>query len=1014
MPTLPIETLRRIEAICSRFEEESAEGSQPIAGFLEEIDRDERAHLLRELVAIDVELCLKRNEPPRVTDYEYLGSRCSPIMPPRSIAAIIDEVRHSARPRPRSSRYDFIESVGRGGNGDVWRIFDRESQRTLAIKFLRERLRGDEAAEKRLRREALLTGTLQHPGIPPIYDRGKLDDGTSFFSMKLVGGETFANILKKSSGDQESSNDNDANQLSQHLGIFEQIAQTVAYAHAQGVIHRDLKPHNVMVGDFGEVQVMDWGMAKRVGSGDAVDDDEYAWSSGGQTPPSAIDTLPCSEDDSWEDLNHSLTAAGDVLGTPAYMSPEQARGEVKRLDTRSDVFALGAILYEILTGQRLHGERSIAESIARTATGQFSDSVDRLKSCDAHEDLRAVCENCLRFDPDRRPSDANKISKTITDYLAGAERRARQTEMEQREMTLRATEDRRRRRLQTQTAAAIALVSVIGSGVAISQWRKATRANSRAEEALSLADERFDQAKSVVDEFFTEVADQQGLLATAPGAQPVRRKLLQKARDYYETFLAESDNDPKMQLEMAKAYARLGEIEMVLDPGGETLVDYQNKVIEICDSVLGDSPSNPDFLEARAQAFRAIGLWHAFANHHADALSEFEQAQSDLEQLVAIRGNTNDRFELAKVYQNIGMAAYDTRDHSRSKSMLSKAIEVGTEIQQAHADNAEYALQLGRMHNSLGILQGWGKKQWKQCDDSFRKSLELTKRACELQPELLAYREDLARQQMNVAMSSTHMKDFPAAEAGFRACIADYEELATQNPDATKYLEGVAFTSANFSTFLYRRKRIDVGEEFIQKSCEAYRKLVELQPTLKRYRDAELNSITTRIHFAWELDRADDMGRDKIVRRAQDRVRHLVDRYAEAAQRYPEIDLYRIDQAYWSGLLREPPAETMLRWTESVGTDPKQIARKPTSHILARALALIRNDRHQEALQTLQAAKKGTRSAAQELLMCLARYPTDPVPAESNLRDAEKLMKDARGPQSDAYLLQAEALRLFE
>src|SRR5262249_49638115 len=148
--------------------------------------------------------------------------------------------------------------------------------------------------------ETRLTGRLQHPGIPPVHEQGTLDDGRPYFTMKLIRGRTLDTLLKERASPLDD--------LPRFVTIFGQVCQTVAYAHSQGVIHPDLKPHNIMVGAFGEVQVMDWGLAKVLASDNVAD----------------ADTVP-GEDD----VSH--TQAGQALGTPAYMPPEQARGEQETL-----------------------------------------------------------------------------------------------------------------------------------------------------------------------------------------------------------------------------------------------------------------------------------------------------------------------------------------------------------------------------------------------------------------------------------------------------------------------------------------------------------------------------------------------------------------------------------------------------------------------------------------------------------------------------------------------------------
>ncbi len=219
-------------------------------------------------------------------------------------------------------RYELGEEVGRGGMGAVLRARDPHLNRELAVKVLRGG--GEPESLRRFVEEAQVCSQLQHPGIVPVHDLGRLEDGRPFFAMKLVQGRTLAELLRKRA--------QPADDLPRFLDIFGQVCQAVGYAHSRGVIHRDLKPSNVMVGAFGEVQVMDWGLAKVLRPHER-----------GAAAFSAVRTVrSASGDESRE---------GQAMGTPAYMAPEQARGEVDSLDERADVFGLGAILCEILTGR---------------------------------------------------------------------------------------------------------------------------------------------------------------------------------------------------------------------------------------------------------------------------------------------------------------------------------------------------------------------------------------------------------------------------------------------------------------------------------------------------------------------------------------------------------------------------------------------------------------------------------------------------------------------------------------
>ena len=240
-------------------------------------------------------------------------------------------------------RYHLAGEVARGGMGAVLIGRDVDLGRDLAIKVILEEHRDRPEVVRRFVEEAQIGGQLQHPGIVPVHELGRFPDGRLYIAMKLVRGRTLAELLGARNGL--------GDDRPRFLSIFESVCQTIAYAHSRSVVHRDLKPSNVMVGTFGEVQVMDWGLAKVLNSGGIA---EMEWS--GLVRDGAI-AVPADRAgaDPWGSRD------GSVLGTPAYMAPEQARGAVDLVDERADVFALGSILCEILSGQPAYAGRESAE-----------------------------------------------------------------------------------------------------------------------------------------------------------------------------------------------------------------------------------------------------------------------------------------------------------------------------------------------------------------------------------------------------------------------------------------------------------------------------------------------------------------------------------------------------------------------------------------------------------------------------------------------------------------------------
>jgi eukaryotic-like serine/threonine-protein kinase len=355
-----------------------------------------------------------------------------------------------AMPKPGEAgeRYQLAGEIARGGMGAVIRGRDVELGRELAIKVLLEKYVDRPEIARRFIEEAQIGGQLQHPGVVPVYDIGNFGE-RPFFTMKLVKGRTLAAIL--------SDRTEPAEDRPRLLAIALQVAQTLAYAHAKAVIHRDLKPANIMVGAFGEVQVMDWGLAKVLAEGGVADEER---ASRAHHPPEVEPTVIRTARSSSAGVG-SDTEAGSMLGTPAYMPPEQANGDVANLDRRADVFGLGAILCEILTGKPPYIGRSGEEVRRKAANGNLADALARLDACEADSELVALTTGCLSPEAIDRPNDAQAVTLALTAYLDGVQGRLRRAELDKAAALARAAEERRRRRAQAGLAAALVAVAAL-------------------------------------------------------------------------------------------------------------------------------------------------------------------------------------------------------------------------------------------------------------------------------------------------------------------------------------------------------------------------------------------------------------------------------------------------------------------------------------------------------------------------------------------------------------------------
>jgi len=350
--------------------------------------------------------------------------------------------------------FELVEKIAQGGMGIIWRARDTRLGRYVAIKTLLASKSQRTDLRQRFLDEARLTAQLQHPGIPPVHELGFLPDGRPFLVMKLVRGQTLQQLLQSRTALED--------RRPFFLHVLEQVCHTVGYAHSHRVIHRDLKPSNIMVGSHGEVQVMDWGLAKLLDTQPAP-----AFT----LPPSDLTVTAIPEPDS-----KSLTQAGSVLGTPAYMSPEQAAGQIHLVDTRSDVFGLGAILCQILTGHPPYFGSDVQEIRHKAMHWQIEDAFARLANCSAELDLVSLCRRCLAFRPDDRPNDANVVAEELAGIRQRAEERARRAELQRSEALIRLAESRRRRQMVWAMSAAIISVLLVALVVVFWQMQRAQHA----------------------------------------------------------------------------------------------------------------------------------------------------------------------------------------------------------------------------------------------------------------------------------------------------------------------------------------------------------------------------------------------------------------------------------------------------------------------------------------------------------------------------------------------------------
>ncbi len=454
------------------------------------------------------------------------------------------------------NQFELRTELARGGMGVVYTAFDNGFGREVAIKVLLPEWQDLPEALSRFVSEARITGRLQHPGVPPAHHLGVLPDGRPFLAMKLVRGRTLAELLKERSSPTVD--------LPRFLQAFEQICQAVGYAHSEGIVHRDIKPQNVMVGAFGEVQVMDWGLAKEMQKPECGTPADEGQSAENTSRHIAIRRLA---GEARLSPDSDLTRAGSVIGTPMYMPPEQARGERERIGPWSDVFSLGGVLCLILTGRPPYsGSRNQVLTLAEL--GSVEEAFTRLEASAADPELIALCKLCLQRETTKRPADGKAVADAVAAYRTGVEARLRTAESAKaaaearaveeantrREAEARAREQRKKRRWQL-TTVSIAAALVLAAGAFA--WWLDRAARDRREEQTRIESER--AAAELRQE------------AESLRREQIERERLGRNRLGIETLLAQADTELRLDNTRAATSLLTQADKRFLEGGAEEL-----------------------------------------------------------------------------------------------------------------------------------------------------------------------------------------------------------------------------------------------------------------------------------------------------------------------------------------------------------------------------------------------------------------------------------------------------------
>jgi tetratricopeptide (TPR) repeat protein len=753
--------------------------------------------------------------------------------------------QHTPSDLPCVPYYELLSEIGRGSMGIVYRAWDLRLDREVAIKLLRaDCLQINNIARTRFLTEARITGRLQHPGIPPVHELGILPDGRPFLVMKLVQGQTLTDLLRAAYGSETSQVE-----WGRFLTIFEQICYAVGYAHAHGIIHRDLKPSNIMVGSHGEVQVMDWGLAKElpVSAAAGADHDPLA-------------TIHLNPGDFPAGDNQG-TQLGSVIGTPAYMSPEQASGEIPKVDARSDVFGLGAILCQILTGQPPYRAAGAYEVRLQAMRGDLSAAFAALDRCGAESDLVALCKRCLAPRQEDRPANGWQVAEEVARLRQAAEERARQAEWAQAAALLREAEQRKRRR-QLLVAAGI-LISVLLAGISgttlgLIQAHRAADAErlaklaAEAKEAEALR-ERDAKIKALAAESTARLAARQACdqalsalrattddlvayyLAGKSLLTEEDKALLRKVMRHFERLASLTADDAESRRIRADGYSRVGTIHHHLGELKEAEIAYR-KALALQEELVAEHPAVPDFQQELATGYNNLGVLLANTGRLEEAETAYRAALKLRKQLAAQASRlAGIHRELAASYNNLGNLLHVIGRSTEAEKNYQAALELQKQLTVDFPNQPELRQELATTFNNLGnLLHATGRLE--QAEVTYRAALDLQQQLVTDFPGRPEFRRELARGYHNLGILLRTTGRSQEAESSYRQALSLRQQLAKDFPSRPELHQELAITYNSLGNLLYTINQPRQAEAAYRAALEIQRQLVTEHPNRPEFR----------------------------------------------------------------------------------------------------------------------------------------------------------------------------------
>jgi serine/threonine-protein kinase len=805
----------------------------------------------------------------------------------------------------RAVRYKRLRPHARGGLGEVFVALDEELHREVALKEIQNEHADHPENQARFLVEAEITGNLEHPGVVPIYGLGRYDDGRPYYAMRFVRGDSLKDAVKRFHR-QESSLDAGRRsvELRGLLGRFLDVCDAVAYAHSRGVLHRDLKPGNVMLGRYGETLVVDWGLAKllgRVESRSGEDVPLITSLSGDSTP----------------------TQAGATVGTPEYMSPEQAAGRLDLLGPRSDVYSLGATLYCLLTGQAPFAreeKENLGALLRKVEQGDFPPP--RRVKPDIPRPLEAICRKAMARLGEDRYGSVEALAGDVRQWLADEPVSAYREPLADR-----ARRWSRRHRTLVSVGVALLLAGVAALGVGLwvvneekertarqrdraveAEEREAERrgeaeANlARAEKAekeakgnLKQARDNLKLAREAIDECFNIARTDP--LFQGPRMEKARNLLLRKTLRFYRNFRVQRPDDRGLQWEEADQWFRVGYIEQVLLRTNQAREAYE-RARALFQALVKAHHDVPGYQNDLASTHNDLGVLLDDLGKRDEALEEYQQARRLRRKLVGAHPDVPGyQKDLAKTHNNLGVLLDGLGRRDEALEGYQQARRLRRKLVEAHPDVPGYQNDLAATHNSLGnLLAGLGRRD--EALKEYQQARDLRRKLVEAHPDVPGYQNDLARTHYNLGLLLDGLGRRDEALKESQQARRLGRKLVEAHPDVPEYTADFARTCLARGSLLQQMNRVRESLADLDQGIAQTDRLHELDPNHPRIGPFLLFGLPRRASLLTSLRRGREADAD------WERVLKI----APAAQRFG-LRLQRADSRARAGDYQRSAAE---------------------------------------------------------------------------------------------------------